>query len=519
MRPHPSPAPRPAAGDSVRHALFGLASWLLPLLLTVVVTPIVVRALGTERYGLLALVLGAGGYALGLTPARALIQQLAVYRAADQLQRAGALLATATLFTLALGGILGLLLAASSGWLAHSVLRLPEDLRDLAAQALLLAGCGVPLAMLSQLFAAVPQAQRRIDLYSRLTTLLAIALVGGNWALAAAGFGVSALVGWSLATSALGAGTFLVLARRLLPGAGPLWRGDRRLVRPLLRFSAAVLGYQTFGTLLLLFERVWIMRELGSAEVAYYVVPMTVAVFLHAAISSLALAFFPLAAEASAREDFVALRAVYARAAKYAAALVAWAVVTLSVAARPLLALWLDGKFAERSANVLVLQAVAFGLMAIAIVPWQVAEALGRPALNADLTLAWLVLGSGLVVVLAPHYGIVGVAMARLLGMLCLPFYVARVERLVFGSFLWRGWLRTAALLLAAAAAAGLLEAWALTRLPLAWWALAAATGLGAVAFAACLRLSGHFDSGDVRWLRERLVAALRPPRIASVSE
>ena len=519
MLSNPSRASRPAAGDSMRNALFGLSSWLLPLLVTIVVTPVVVRALGAERFGLLALALGAGGYALGLTPARALLRQLATYRAGHELPRAGELLATATLLTVALGTLLGLLLAVSSGWLARSVLRLPEDLRAVAAQALLLAAIGVPFGMLSQVFAAVPQALRRIDLYGRLTTLLAVVLVGGNGVLALTGFGVTALVGWNVAASALGAGAYFALTRRLLPDAGPLWRGDFRLVRSLVRFSSAVIGYQTFGTLLLLFERVWIMRGLGSAEVAYYVVPMTVAVFLHAAISSLALAFFPLASEATARQDFAELRAVYSRASKYASALVALAVVTLGVAARPLLELWIDAQFAERSATVLAIQAVAFGLVAISIVPWQVAEALDRPALNAGLTFAWLLLGSALVVALTPRFGIVGVATARLLSMICLPFYLARVERLVFGGFLWRGWLRSAAFLLAAAGVAGLLESWTLARLPLSWWALATAAGLGACAFAACLRLSGHFDGGDVRWLRERLTSALRTPQVASVAD
>ncbi|MEO7795224.1 MAG: hypothetical protein ABIV06_10660, partial [Thermoanaerobaculia bacterium] len=175
-----SPSPRslrPAAGDSVRNALFGLSSWLLPLLLTLAVTPVVVRSLGPERYGLFALVLGAGGYALGLTPARALVRQLAAYRASQQMHRAGELLATATLLTLAMGVLLGLALALGSGWLAHSVLSLPAELRGVATQALLLAALGVPFGMLSQVFAAVPQALRRIDLFGRLATLLAILLV------------------------------------------------------------------------------------------------------------------------------------------------------------------------------------------------------------------------------------------------------------------------------------------------------------------------------------------------------
>ncbi len=510
-----SPSTHPAAGDSVRNALFGLFSWLLPLLLTIGVTPVVVRSLGAERFGLLALVLGAGGYALGLTPARALLRQLAAHRADDRMQLAGGLVATAMLLTLALGAALGLGLALSSGFLARSVLRLPGELRGVAAQALLIAALGVPLGMLGQLFAAVPLALRRIDLYTRWTTLLAILLVAGNCVLALAGFGVQALVGWNVATSAVGAGVYFKLTRRLLPRASPRGGLNPALARHLLHFSAAVLVYQTCGTLLLLFERFWIARELGSAEVAYFVVPMTIAVYLHAAVTSLTLALLPLATEASARADFAELRAVYTRASRYSAALIAWSVTAVSVAARPLLELWLDGSFAERSATVLVLQASAFGLVALAVVPWQMAEALDRPGLNAGLALAWLAVGGALVVALTPRYGIAGVATARLLAMVCLPFYFARVERLIFGRFLWRGWRRTLAWLLAAAALAGFVESSLLARLPTSWASLALAVGLGGLVFAGCLRLSGLLDTDDVAWLRRRLRAAWRSPRAA----
>ena len=373
--------------------------------------------------------------------------------------------------------------------------------------------------MLSQTFSAVPQAFRRFDLFGRLTTLLAIVLIGGNGVLALNGYGVLALVGWSILTTATGAIAFFSVANHLLPDIGTLWRVDRSLAHSLLRFSAGVTAYQTFGTLLLLFERVWIMRELGSAAVAFYVVPMTVAVFLHAAIASLALALFPLASEATARDDLSGLRAVYARASKYAGALIAWSVVTVCVAGRPLLGLWLDSSFADRSATVLSIHAVAFGLVALTIVPWNVADALGRPSLNAGLALAWLLVGAALVVALTPRFGIAGAAAGRLLSMVCLPFYVARVERLVFGRFRWREWLRTLSFLLAASGLSGLLESWALARLPEAWWALAVAAALSALVFAAFLRLSGHFDAGDVAWLRERLLAALSGPRAAATPD
>ena len=47
----------------------------------------------------------------------------------------------------------------------------------------------------------------------------------------------------------------------------------------------------------MLFERGWVIRQLGEENLTYYVVPMQLSFYIHAFISSIVLVVFPLASE------------------------------------------------------------------------------------------------------------------------------------------------------------------------------------------------------------------------------
>ncbi|MEZ5333269.1 MAG: hypothetical protein R2991_14790 [Thermoanaerobaculia bacterium] len=339
--------------DSARNAASGLLSWLVPFLLALVVTPAVVHSLGAERYGVYALVVGLGAYALGLTPAQPVIREVAAYRARGHEGRLGSVMSAAMLLASTIGLLLAVGLGLGAEWVATSVLEVAAGSRQAAVQALRIFAIGIPLAMSSQVLGAVPQGFQRFDLYGRVVVSMAVVLLGGNLALAAAGAGLAAFVAWSVSATAIGCGVFLVMAQRLLPGALLARPPSVPELAPLARFGVTVSARQTVANLLLLFERAWIVRTLGAAALTFYVVPMLVTLSLHAFIASSALSFYPLASDAYARGNVAGLRIAYARALKIAAPLIVLPVITLVVSGAPLLSLWMGAGVHQRSAGVL----------------------------------------------------------------------------------------------------------------------------------------------------------------------
>lgn len=498
---------QPSVFRNLRHALLG---WGLPVLAALLTTPIVVRALGTEPYGLYALVVGLGGQVLGLGLGRALTRHVAAAQACADSARVGALISAATLLAGLLGLLSALVLVLASPWISMA-LKLDAALQTQARDALLLTALAFPVAAWTQVFGALPQALQRFDLAAAVTNGLALSVAALNVVLATRGHGVVALLAANLVATALGCLAALLVARRLLPEVRFTVRVQPALLRELTRFSGAVLGYQACGLLLLLWERLYLTRALGPAALTHYVVPMGLAVQFHAAVASATALLVPLSSAALASLDGARLRTLYERGLRLVLALVTFFVVGTLATERTFLVAWMGAPFADQATDVLTLQALTFGLLALGTVPWHVAEALERPSWNAAFALTWLLVAGPLLLVMTPAWGLTGAAAARLLGLLLgLPMLVMRVERAVFGAprvALWATLLLR--LVLPGVALYGLLRLFVL-GLPSARVSLLLAALLAPPGFVAALWLGGYLRAEDRAWLRARLRAQPR---------
>ncbi len=486
-----------------RNVMFGFLSWLLPLGATVVLTPLIVHGLGAEAYGLYALVMSFVAYSFTFNVGRAITKYVAAYRASQQHERIGEVLSTTLVVNMIIGTLSAGALALSANLLVTRVLNIAPELQANARLAFYLASVGLLLTMLSQVFNAVPQAVQRFDVYALITTVTGITTIVGNGVMVWLGFGVKALITWNIAATGISCIVYFIAARRLLPEAHLTLRLKRDLLSGILRFSGAVIAYQVLANLLLLFERGWLTRSLGSAAVTFYVVPMTIAIYIHAFITSLTLVLFPLASEAGAQDDLGQLQTIYTRAYKYISMLVIFLVITLILGSGPLLSNWMGAEFAEKSAKVLQIQALVFGMMAMLIVPWQIADGLGFPWANALLSMWWLICTALLAIFLTPRFGIEGMAYSRLIGMAISPVFILLVERRVFGRNLWEFWRHAGYSLILSGIAAGLTQHLLFKRLPHGWFWFLFAVSLSGLVFTGMLLATRYMDNDEQQWLRK----------------
>ncbi len=485
-----------------RNVMFGFLSWLLPLGFTFLLTPIIVHGLGAEMYGLYALVMGFVAYSFTFNVGRAITKYVAAFHANNDTERVGEVLSNTLIINLVIGiGSAGAL-ALSANILVTKVLNIAPALQGTAKVAFYLASIALLLTMLSQVFSAVPQAVQRFDVYSLITTIIAILTIGGNGALVWFGFGANALITWNVVITGLACAIYYFASRRLLPDARLTFRIKRDLVFSILRFSGAVIVYQLLANLLLLFERGWLTHSLGPAAVTYYVVPMTIGIYIHTLISSLTLVLFPLASEAGARRDAARLYQVYTRAYKYICVIVVFLSMTAAVGSWQLLSNWLGNDFASHAAAVLTIQAVVFGVLSLQIIPWQIADGLGFPWLGALLSLWWLLSTASLAIFLTPRMGIQGMALSRLLPMIVAPFFILVVERIAFGRFLWEFWRRTCFALILAGGTAAALQYFLYKNLPHGWIWLFLVIGISGGGYVAMLLITRYMDREEQKWLR-----------------
>lgn len=485
----------------VRSILYGFSTWLFPLVLSFIATPIIVGALGNEDYGIYVLVLGFIGYSFNLNFVRAVTKELAQSRASGDEKRIGDVISASLMLNVPMGLLGMIVLVAAAEWLVSDVLLVAPADRLKTVYAFYLASGILFCTMLNQFVNAILQGLHRFDIFSRLFNLNTGLLLAGNAALAWMGYGLNVLLLWNLCVLASIVLLGGVICRSLLPGFRLNLSFSNPALRNILAFSAGIIGYQVLSNGLLLFERGWLMRKLGPEDVTFYVVPLTLAIYIHGFIASLMLVMFPLTSELGG--DRERLERLYAKATRMTVFLVFFILSSALVMGREFLTAWLGGTFANESTVLLSIHAVTFSIVAIQVVSWQMMEGLGRTTYNFAVFCVCLVIALFLMVTLAEEYGGTGVAIARLAGFGTIFLSVFVAERLVFGSVKAMFWLKAASAFALAAVLSALSEYGLLMALPSGWPALFAAGALGFAVYVGVSLLTGGITRDEKTLVRE----------------
>ncbi len=486
-----------------RSALFGFVSWLLPLGLTFYATPLVVRRLGVEEYGLYALVLGFVSYSFTFSIGRAVTKYVAEFRATGQTKKINEVLAA----TLWINGIVGLFGTAALCLLARFVLiglfGIEPEMQENAVIAFYIASVSIFFAMQAQVFSGVLQAVHRLDIFSAMTTLVSVSSIVGNIIIVLNGYGVTELLIWNSLNTIISCGWFYIAGKRLLPEAKWGFESSREIIKLVAWFAAGTSTNQLIFNFLLLFERGLITRVLGTESLTYYVVPMNLTVQIHLFSSSLLLMIFPMASELGAKMEIERLRAIYEQTTKYLFGIVVFIVVSMIVCGYEFFSVWLNPQIADQTFYIVIIQALTFGTMAVGIVAWQIMEGLGNTRNNALVSIPWAALSLVLMLILIPLFQLEGVGMGRLFGCLALVIYILFVEKKVFGKVLWTFWRKILLLSFLPALSAAAAEFVSLHYIVRGWSGLFIACGLGAAIYFSMLLATKFFTFEDRIVLRK----------------
>ncbi len=465
----------------IRNVFYGFLTWILPLGLSFAATPLIVRTLGDADYGIYALVIGFIGYSFTFSIGRAITKYIAEYRANGESEKIREVISATFFINIAVGIFGVLVICLSAKWLVADVFRIESEAQNKSVLAMYIAASIIFCTMLNQVFNAVLQGIHRFDVYSKIFNISSFALLFGNLALAFYGYGLLYLLGWNLVITVVTSFFFAASAKRLLPEFGISFRLKSETVKLVLKYSSGIIGYQILANFILLFERGWITRHLGSENLTYYVVPMSLGMYIHGFISSLMLVIFPLASEL--KDDKEKLLRLYLKATKIACFLVVFMVATLIVDSRAFLTIYMGATFADKSSTLLILHAISFGSAAILTVSWQMTEGLGFPNYNFRVFLVCLVLCVSLLISLTGIYGNLGAAIARLVGFCTIFFSIFYVERWFFGAIQVKFWTKIIGSLGVAAAFAVAVQYFVLNNLSLNWFSFILSVGCGGIIY------------------------------------
>lgn len=410
-----------------RNTLYNVIGTAVPTALALVTVPLYLKAIGPERYGVLAiawLILGYFGvFDLGL--GRATTQKISSLRDAGADERAVAF-GTALVSNLVVGLIGAAVLWPAAWFMFQHEMKLEPALRDETMLALPLLALAVPVATTLGVLSGALMAREKFYLTNRIsvanTCLFQILPLAVAWLV---GPHMVGLLASSIAARLVG----LVLYWRACNaefGADAIARFDRGQFRELLGYGGWVTVAAMFSPLITILDRFAIGALIGSYAVTVYVVPLQLTGRVLTVSGALCSALFPRLAVAVGEEaEKLAREGVGAQ-----LALLTPPIVVAFVLFQDGLTLWVGARLGHDAAMLGRLMLVTAWVNMSASVAYSRLQAQGRPdivtkTMLAELPFFLVALFAGI------HFlGVVGVAWAMfgrmVVDLLLLSWFSAR---------------------------------------------------------------------------------------------
>ncbi|HRW97895.1 MAG TPA: oligosaccharide flippase family protein [Cyclobacteriaceae bacterium] len=204
---------------------------------------------------------------------------------------------------------------------------------------------------------------------------------------------------------------------------------DKRIIRELLSFGVFLLVANLGGMMLTSIDKLVIINVLGAATLTYYAVPLQLFVYIHRFGNTFASILFPLTSELQSAQDTQNMRRLYLRSIRLVTLLTTVPTVCLVIFSETVLSVWVSPELAIVSAPIMQVVAIGYLFQYIAIVPYYFLLGTGKVR-NVAVTLVTIaVVAITLLYVGMKVSGLVGGAAGMSLGLLLMLIYPMLVQR------------------------------------------------------------------------------------------
>ena len=364
----------------VKNTGLNLLGLVVPALIGLVTVPVVIRWLGTDRFGLFSIILTVFGYFalfdLGLGKASIKFAAEAMGRGenADLPRIIWTTVGMQTIF-----GLIGMILMiAVTPFLAERILKISAANMAEAKASLVLMALSLPFAIVTPSIRGVLEAGQRFDLVNAVkiptnAVIYILPLIG-----APLGMGLRGIVLLLTVSRVATLCVWIGLAVRIYP----VLRKRDFLPRARLRSLFSFGGWNALSSfvwfILVSADRFVIGTLRGMTAVGYYAAPAEATGRMNMLPGSLALTLFPAFSALEGGGDAERSKRLYSRSLKFTLIFLGPLTAGMIALAGFILRVWLGPVFAVESRFVLQVLALAFLISALAYVPYSYLQGLGR---------------------------------------------------------------------------------------------------------------------------------------------
>lgn len=385
----------------------------MPLLVAVIAVPILIKNMGTARFGVLTLAWTVVGYFslfdMGLS--RALTKIVSEKLGLKKVDEIPVLVFTALSIMIILGLLGMVILAGVSPWFVMKILKIPEFLQRETLNTFYLLAATIPIVILATGLRGVLEAYQQFKLVNLVRIPLGIFTYLGPLTMLPFSNSLVPSVGTLFVIRLVACFVYIKLCLIIVPELRKTIRFRSDLIKPLFSYGNWITVSSIISPLMTYMDRFVIGAVVSVTAVAYYVTPFEILTKFMVIPAAFLGALFPAFA-ASFVSDRHRLAKLYKRAIGYLYAGMFPLVFIVMVFAKQGLIIWLGEDFAKNS--YLIFQILAIGVFSnsSAVLALGLIQASGRPDLTAKLHLIELPLYLLVFWWLINSYGILGAAIA-----------------------------------------------------------------------------------------------------------
>jgi O-antigen/teichoic acid export membrane protein len=399
-----------------RNTLYSLVGQVVPVLVAIFSIPILINALGTDGFGVLALAWMVTGYfgLLDLGVGRALTKLLSEKLGQGDVEDVPDLIWTALMLTALMGLFGALLISLASSTLVYDVFKIPSALLDDVEKSFYILAISVPIVICNSALRGILESYQRFDLINivrvpigSLTFLGPVLVLPFSEKLPHI---VAALVVARLLELVINFFFCISVVPEMLKNI----RLKHSYIGIFLIFGGWMTVSNIIGPLMVYLDRFLIGSIISISAVTYYVTSHEIIIRMRAIPGAIVGVLFPAIGAIIGTNPSKAATLFFGGL-KYTFISILPVVLIIFIFAQELLSVWLGDEFSLRGTTVLQLLAIGVLISSFSLFPFAVLHAAGRPDLTAKLHLIETPIYMMTAWILIVRYGIEGAAIAWVL--------------------------------------------------------------------------------------------------------
>jgi len=421
-----------------KNSIHNILGWIIPIIIFIILTPIMIKKMGQEAFGIITIIQIITGYmtVLNFGFSEAIIKQVAESFGKDKEQTMRVLWVGMGIFFIvgSFGtGILFLL----SGWLGMEVLQVPEELRLDTVKAIQIGSIAFLLQMMAEFYRGASLGCHRFDI-PNISRIVRISLSGLFIVLVLEkGMGIVEVMIASVTGLAIGLVINVIWMHKILP-MNRVHGGHRKVARTLFHFSKHIFFVRLAGIVSNKIGQFFLGTLSSIANVALYEVPTRAAEAGSTMLGRVLQVFYPGISAMDKVKEKNKIKEILLSVLSIQMFISIPIMIMVVLEGATILSIWIDPDFAEKSAEIIMLVAITYLLSSLTNLPGLLAMSFDIPSIISKYSVIRIIITAIIVYPFVKWFGLIGAAWVLLLSELPgIPFIHETVYR-IFGIKIYR---------------------------------------------------------------------------------